>query len=134
MPAGIGATHVLHLFVTCRVLLLLSCVGLCLPWCVIYRVPCCVCMCCVCLQVCVQGIPWKYTWKELKELLAECGEVERSDVMTSPDGRSKVCPASICDVLLASLSTKLLQAGVVLGASSGGCKFSSRCFEGATAA
>lgn len=41
-------------------------------------------------QVCVQGIPWKYTWKELKELLAECGEVERADVMTAPDGRSKV--------------------------------------------
>ncbi|KAF6255147.1 G-strand telomere binding protein 1 [Scenedesmus sp. NREL 46B-D3] len=40
-------------------------------------------------QVCVQGIPWKYTWKELKELLAECGEVERADVMTAPDGRSK---------------------------------------------
>jgi RNA recognition motif-containing protein len=44
----------------------------------------------VMLQVCVQGIPWKYTWKELKELLAECGEVERADVMTAPDGRSKV--------------------------------------------
>jgi RNA recognition motif-containing protein len=41
-------------------------------------------------QVCVQGIPWKYTWKELKELLAECGEVERADVMSAPDGRSKV--------------------------------------------
>eukprot|EP00878_Enallax_costatus_P003273 GHUV01003476.1.p1 GENE.GHUV01003476.1~~GHUV01003476.1.p1 ORF type:complete len:206 (+),score=60.15 GHUV01003476.1:195-812(+) len=40
-------------------------------------------------QVCVQGIPWKYTWKELKELLAECGEVDRADVMTAPDGRSK---------------------------------------------
>jgi RNA recognition motif-containing protein len=40
-------------------------------------------------QVCVQGIPWKYTWKELKELLAECGEVERADVMAAPDGRSK---------------------------------------------
>ncbi|KAF8065826.1 haloacid dehalogenase-like protein [Scenedesmus sp. PABB004] len=40
-------------------------------------------------QVCVQGIPWKYAWKELKDLLAECGEVERADVMTAPDGRSK---------------------------------------------
>jgi hypothetical protein len=38
----------------------------------------------------VQGIPWKYTWKELKDLLAECGEVERADVMAAPDGRSKV--------------------------------------------
>jgi hypothetical protein len=41
-------------------------------------------------QVCVQGIPWAYTNKELGELLAECGEVERADVMLSPDGRSKV--------------------------------------------
>lgn len=41
-------------------------------------------------QVCIQGIPWKFTWKELKELVEECGEVERADVMTSQDGRSKV--------------------------------------------
>lgn len=41
-------------------------------------------------QVCVQGIPWKYTWKELKDMFTECGEVERADVMTAPDGRSKV--------------------------------------------
>jgi len=40
-------------------------------------------------QICVQGIPWKYTWKELKDLLAEVGEVERADVMMAPDGRSK---------------------------------------------
>ncbi len=54
-------------------------------------------------QVCVQGIPWKYTWKELKDLLAECGEVERADVMTAPDGRSKVghCTDSSCGVVLA---------------------------------
>lgn len=40
-------------------------------------------------QICVQGIPWKYTWKELKDLFTESGEVERADVMTAPDGRSK---------------------------------------------
>jgi RNA recognition motif-containing protein len=40
-------------------------------------------------QICVQGIPWKYTWKELKDLFAEIGEVERADVMFAPDGRSK---------------------------------------------
>jgi RNA recognition motif-containing protein len=50
----------------------------------------CCAVCVVLPQVCVQGIPWKYTWKELKELLAECGEVERADVMSAPDGRSKV--------------------------------------------
>lgn len=42
------------------------------------------------LQVCIQGIPWKYTETELGELVAECGEVEKAEVMTSPDGRSKV--------------------------------------------
>jgi hypothetical protein len=42
------------------------------------------------LQVCIQGIPWKYTEEDLGGLVAECGEVEKSEVMTSPDGRSKV--------------------------------------------
>jgi RNA recognition motif-containing protein len=42
------------------------------------------------LQICVQGIPWKYTWKELKDMFAELGEVAHADVMFSPDGRSKV--------------------------------------------
>jgi RNA recognition motif-containing protein len=40
-------------------------------------------------QVCIQGIPWKYTETELGDLVAECGEVEKAEVMTSPDGRSK---------------------------------------------
>ena len=40
-------------------------------------------------QVCVQGIPWAYTWAELKDLFAEIGGVERADVMQAPDGRSK---------------------------------------------
>jgi len=38
----------------------------------------------------VQGIPWKYTWQELKDLFVTVGEVERADVMFSPEGRSKV--------------------------------------------
>ena len=38
----------------------------------------------------MQGIPWKYTWKELKDMFAEVGEVAHADVMFSPDGRSKV--------------------------------------------
>lgn len=42
------------------------------------------------VQVCIQGIPWKYTETELGDLVAECGEVEKAEVMTSPDGRSKV--------------------------------------------
>jgi RNA recognition motif-containing protein len=40
-------------------------------------------------QICVQGIPWKYTWQELKDMFVEVGEVERADVMQAPDGRSK---------------------------------------------
>jgi RNA recognition motif-containing protein len=42
------------------------------------------------LQIVVQGIPWKFDWEALKQLFAECGEVERADIMYSPDGRSKV--------------------------------------------
>jgi hypothetical protein len=42
------------------------------------------------VQVCIQGIPWKYTETELGDLVAECGEVEKAEVMASPDGRSKV--------------------------------------------
>jgi len=41
------------------------------------------------LQIVVQGIPWSYTWKELKELFAEYGEVERADVVMGADGRSR---------------------------------------------
>jgi len=40
-------------------------------------------------QIVVQGIPWSYTWKELKELFAEYGEVERADVVMGADGRSR---------------------------------------------
>jgi hypothetical protein len=40
-------------------------------------------------QICVQGIPWKYTWQDLKGLFEPVGEVERADVMQAPDGRSK---------------------------------------------
>jgi hypothetical protein len=51
---------------------------------------CCAVLLLVLLQVCIQGIPWKYTEEDLGGLVAECGEVEKSEVMTSPDGRSKV--------------------------------------------
>lgn len=40
-------------------------------------------------QICVQGIPWKYTWKDLKDMFQEIGEVAHADVMFSQDGRSK---------------------------------------------
>lgn len=45
---------------------------------------------CTCAQIVVQGIPWSYTWKELKDIFAEYGDVERADVVTGNDGRSRV--------------------------------------------
>lgn len=41
------------------------------------------------LQVVVQGIPWAFTWKELKDLFAEESSVERADVAMGHDGRSR---------------------------------------------
>jgi hypothetical protein len=41
-------------------------------------------------QIVVRGIPWAYTWKELKDMFAEIGEVERADVVYGEDGRSRV--------------------------------------------
>ncbi len=38
----------------------------------------------------VQGIPWAYTWRELKDMFAEVGGVDRADVVTGYDGRSRV--------------------------------------------
>ncbi len=45
------------------------------------------------LQVVVRGIPWSYTWRELKDLFAEVGDIERTDVVYvvyGDDGRSRV--------------------------------------------
>ncbi len=41
-------------------------------------------------QVVVQGIPWAYTWRELKDLFAEIGGIDRADVAVGYDGRSRV--------------------------------------------
>lgn len=41
------------------------------------------------LQLVVQGLPFAYTWKELKDLFAGVGDVDRADVMIGSDGRSK---------------------------------------------
>lgn len=46
------------------------------------------------VQVVVQGIPWKYTWRELKPLFEECGAIARADVAFGRDGRSRVSPSS----------------------------------------
>ena len=42
------------------------------------------------LQIVVQGIPWKYTWKELKPLFEGCGDIKHADVVFGRDGRSRV--------------------------------------------
>lgn len=41
------------------------------------------------LQIVVQGIPWAYTWRELKDMFVEIGNIERADVATGYDGRSR---------------------------------------------
>uniref|UniRef100_A0A7S3VV90 RRM domain-containing protein n=1 Tax=Dunaliella tertiolecta TaxID=3047 RepID=A0A7S3VV90_DUNTE len=41
------------------------------------------------LQLVVRGIPWSYTWKELKDMFAEVAGVERADVVYGDDGRSR---------------------------------------------
>jgi RNA recognition motif-containing protein len=41
-------------------------------------------------QLVVRGIPWSYTWKELKDMFAEVAGVEHADVVYGDDGRSRV--------------------------------------------
>jgi RNA recognition motif-containing protein len=40
----------------------------------------------------VNGLPWAWTWKELKDLVAGTGEIERADVVYGRDGRRCVGP------------------------------------------
>ena len=42
------------------------------------------------MQVVVQGIPWKFTWKELRPMFEECGAIDRAEVVYGRDGRSRV--------------------------------------------
>jgi hypothetical protein len=42
------------------------------------------------LQVVVQGLPWAYTWAELKDMFSDIGDLERADVQIGHDGRSRV--------------------------------------------
>jgi len=41
------------------------------------------------LQIVVNGLPWAWTWKELKDLVAGSGDIERADVVYGRDGRSR---------------------------------------------
>jgi RNA recognition motif-containing protein len=40
------------------------------------------------MQIVVQGIPWSWTWQELKDYFSEYA-VDRADVVSTPEGRSK---------------------------------------------
>lgn len=42
------------------------------------------------LQVYVNGLPWSYTWKELKPMFDGIGTVVRADIAYGRDGRSRV--------------------------------------------
>eukprot|EP01024_Parvocaulis_polyphysoides_P022643 TRINITY_DN20_c0_g1_i1.p3 TRINITY_DN20_c0_g1~~TRINITY_DN20_c0_g1_i1.p3 ORF type:complete len:222 (-),score=55.25 TRINITY_DN20_c0_g1_i1:1579-2244(-) len=41
------------------------------------------------LQVVVHGLPWRYTWKDLKDMFNEIGQVDFAEVMMDDQGRSK---------------------------------------------
>ena len=40
-------------------------------------------------QVVVHGLPWSYTWKELKPIFEGTGTIVRADVVYGRDGRSR---------------------------------------------
>lgn len=40
-------------------------------------------------QVVVHGLPWSFTWKELKPIFENCGTIVRADVVYGRDGRSR---------------------------------------------
>jgi len=40
-------------------------------------------------QVVVHGLPWSFTWKELRPIFEGCGTIERADVVYGRDGRSR---------------------------------------------
>ncbi|GAX82342.1 hypothetical protein CEUSTIGMA_g9771.t1 [Chlamydomonas eustigma] len=41
------------------------------------------------LQVVVQGIPWSYTWQDLKDLFTDIDNIEHADIAMGNDGRSR---------------------------------------------
>ncbi|KAK2077604.1 hypothetical protein QBZ16_004449 [Prototheca wickerhamii] len=41
------------------------------------------------LQIVVHGLPFAYTWQDLKDLFAEVGGIERADIVHGRDGRSR---------------------------------------------
>lgn len=41
------------------------------------------------LQIVVHGLPFAYSWQDLKDLFAGVGDIERADIMHTRDGRSR---------------------------------------------
>ena len=60
----------------------------------------------------MQGLPWKYTWKELKPLFEDCGPIARADVMFGRDGRSRVI-TGVGELWVSVPTGCKLQAGVL---------------------
>lgn len=53
-------------------------------------------------QVVVHNLPWDCTWQQLKDAFAECGEIDRADVVFDSRGRSR------CALVLAPLGSQKL--------------------------
>lgn len=61
-------------------------------------------ICCPPAQIVVNGLPWAWTWKELKDLMAGAGgNIVRADVVYGRDGRR--CAHAAAAAALASSST-----------------------------
>ena len=41
------------------------------------------------VQVVVHNLPWDCTWQQLKDAFADCGEIDRADVVFDSRGRSR---------------------------------------------
>jgi RNA recognition motif-containing protein len=41
------------------------------------------------VQVVVHGLPWRYAWQDLSDLMRTVGQVVHTDIVKDPSGRSK---------------------------------------------
>ncbi len=69
------------------------------------------------MQVCVLGLPWEYSARDVRALLEGAGHVERVEVLYRNDGKSEVRRDTCCNLDLWA-SQLLSHAGSVSAASS----------------